>query len=595
VTKHIDYSELPDAVRGVFEQTLTQAEAVQQVQARSLPPGPSGKAPYVSVAPTGDLRRQASVTRLMLSRKARRLLVRLQVLRLESLKLYEPLDHIEPFHAANCPERILRGSNRGGKTLGAAVEFARAVTGQDPHGKYPAENGRAFVVGKDGKHNSEVLYRKLFRSGAYQIIRDQSTNQWRSFRPWEEADLAREKQAKPAPPLIPPRMVKEISWENKKEQVPNVARLSNGWDIRFYSSLGSPPQGSDVDLVWFDEEIVDPEWYSEVAVRGTVDRNGKFMWSATAQKGGEQLYELCQAAAQQREEEHPRVVEVFAHIDKNRFFSDAQRELFFDKLSEEQRRIRIEGEFAFTSFRVYPEFNMSIHGVDYFQVPSDWARFMVVDPGRQVCACLFGACPPPHEEAWRDQVVLFDELYIRKASAKEFGERVRHKIMGEQFHAFIIDRHGSRIADTGSGRTIEMQYSDQLRIHNISSTATGSNFIWGSDDVAGGIEAFRHLLHIKPNGRPGVVVMRERLPNFEYEIQRYSYIRQKGLLTDKPMQKNNHLMDCARYLALYGPKWYPVPRRRAKDNPILKIVKDKKRKAAKESGRDSVTLGPGSR
>jgi len=600
----VDDSGVPPEIQGILKKTDSQ-EAVQKRVSKAAERvnqmfGPGNVKlepdPVSTIVPqAGEMisLNQMEIERTLKEKRAMKLLRRIQKLRIEALKLYEPMDHIDVFHSSPAQERVLRGSNRSGKTLGAAVEIARAVTGQDPYHKYPEENGRCFVVGKDGKHNSEVLYRKLFRAGAYSIIRDAATGVWRAWRPWDPADFARKSEIKPAPPLIPPRLIVEVGWENKKEQVPNVVRLTNGWELRFFSSLGSPPQGSDVDLVWFDEEIVDPEWYGEVAARGTIDRRGKFVWSATAQKGGEQLYELCMSAEAQKEEPNPRVVEVFAHIANNRYFSDDQRDQFSDKLTEEQRRIRIEGEFAFTSFRVYPEFDINVHGCDYFQIPNDWCRFMVVDPGRQVCAVLFGAVAPPWDDERQDQLYLYDELYIHQSSATKFAEQVFSKINAVSFHAFIIDRHGSRITESGSGMTVERQYSDALREKSIASASTGSGFIWGSDDVDGGIEAFRKLLTIRRDGTPRVKVMRERMPYFEYEVTRYSYIRKGGVATDKPSQRNNHLMDCARYLALYEPKWYPPPKRTAKRNPVLDIIKEKRRKAARESGSGRVTLGPG--
>jgi hypothetical protein len=605
--EYIDYSELPDNIQGVLKKTLSQEAARKLSDASSklvdklLTPAldnpdfqdvPSGANEANPFHVAKQLQERAALAKASKEQRVLKLLRRIHKLRVEALNLYEPLPHINMFHACVAPERILRGSNRGGKTLGGAVEFARAVTGQDPFGKYPAEGGRAFIVGKDGKHNSEVLYRKLFRAGAFRMIRDQTTDMWRAFRPWDAADKAREKEAKLAPPLIPPRMVQEMGWENKKEQVPNVVRLTNGWEIRFFSSLGKPPQGSDVDLVWFDEEIVNPEWYPEISAR-LIDRHGKFIWSATAQLGGEQLYELCMTAEAQRETENPRVMEVFAHIDNNPFFTDEQRDLFFDKLTEEQRRIRIEGEFAFTSFRVYPEFDMVLHGVDPFQIPHDWTRFMVVDPGRQVCAVLFAAVPPPWDEERSEFVYLYDELYIRKSSADRFAREAFLKTEGCHFHAFIIDRHGSRITESGSGMTVERQYSDALREQKVASSATGSGFIWGGDDVDGGIEAFRRWLLIRPDGQPRLKIMREKLSNFEYEINRYSYQRKGDQLLDKPVQRNNHLMDCARYLALYEPKWYPVPKKSKRKNPIVEIVREKQRKRAKEQGQDYMRLGPG--
>lgn len=156
----------------------------------------------------------------------------------ESLQLYEQLDHLALFHASPAPERVLRGSNRSGKTITAAVEFARAVTGVDPYDKYPKSDGRAFIVGKDEKHNSEVIYRKLFRPGAFFVIKDKVTGKDRAFRPWDPEDKARKDEARRADPLIPPRMIVDIAWENKKESCPSLVTLTNGWEIRFFSSKG---------------------------------------------------------------------------------------------------------------------------------------------------------------------------------------------------------------------------------------------------------------------------------------------------------------------------------------------------------------------
>src|SRR5260370_35448708 len=68
--------------------------------------------------------------------------------RAEGLRLYEPLPEQERFHQSSYQERLLRGSNRGGKTLPAAVEVARAVTCQDPYGKKPTTGGWCVSVGE---------------------------------------------------------------------------------------------------------------------------------------------------------------------------------------------------------------------------------------------------------------------------------------------------------------------------------------------------------------------------------------------------------------------------------------------------------------
>src|SRR5687768_12996223 len=117
------------------------------------------------------------------SERIRELAGELAARRFEALRLYEPLPAAAPFHECAAPEVLVYGSNRAGKTLAVMTEVARAVTAQDPYAKYPVANGRAYIVGKDSKHVAEVFYKKLFRAGAFKIIRDQQTGMWRSVRP----------------------------------------------------------------------------------------------------------------------------------------------------------------------------------------------------------------------------------------------------------------------------------------------------------------------------------------------------------------------------------------------------------------------------
>jgi hypothetical protein len=66
--------------------------------------------------------------------------------------------------------------------------------------------------------------------------------------------------------------------------------------------------------------------------------------------------------------------------------------------------------------------------------------------------------------------------------------------------------------------------------------------------------------------------------------------------TDKPVKKNDHLLDDLRYLAMYGPRWYP-PRQgeSAKGSWAKEAIKKKQRllQRANSTGRDYVRLGPG--
>jgi Terminase large subunit, T4likevirus-type, N-terminal len=494
----------------------------------------------------------------------------------------------ELFHVGRVAERILRGSNRGGKTLPAAVEVARALTGQDPYGKYPKTNGRCYAVGKNGKHISQVMWRKLAIDSGFKIIRDEASHLWRAYRPWVPADSARESETRPALPLIPPRFIRSISYENKKEGQPSTVKFVNGWELVFWSSEGNPPRGSDVDLVWFDEEIVVNDWYSEMSAR-LLDRAGRFIWSATPQTGTQQLYDLsCRAA-----DNDPLVQEFLILLAANPHIKQSEKDKLVAKLSDEERRVRIDGEFALTSFKIYPEFSTGTHNCPWFAIPEDWMRLCAIDPGRQVCAVLFLAVPPP--AANKPHVYLYDELYIRGADAEKFGVGMKEKVGQHGFHVFLIDGHAAQQGEIGSGRTVEQQYRDALKRHEVKSKTTAYGFKWGADDPAAGILAFRHWLRIQSTGKPKLQILENTCPMFRWEIGRYHYARQRDLVTDKPEKKHDHLMDCGRYLAMYDPKYAKPEQPKKRESYAVKALREKRERARARRGADAdhITLGPG--
>src|SRR5688572_24699975 len=102
----------------------------------------------------------------------------------EALRLYEPQAFQDEFHKSTVRKLIMQKANQVGGTLCGAVEVARAVTGQDPYHKYPQRDGVVACLGYGEGHVGTVFYQKLFRAGAFEIIRDLATGKWRTYRPW---------------------------------------------------------------------------------------------------------------------------------------------------------------------------------------------------------------------------------------------------------------------------------------------------------------------------------------------------------------------------------------------------------------------------
>jgi hypothetical protein len=468
-------------------------------------------------------------------------------------------------HQCRASEVLVIGGNRSGKSLSTFVEDARAATGQDPYGKYPEKDGILCIIGANWKHIGLVAYPMLFKSGAFKIIRDEVTQQWRAYNP--ETDYARKAECKPAPPLIPPRLVKHTSWVLKSAGYCNSVELHNGWQVLFFSSEGDPPQGFQSDRVHIDEDVSNEQWVPEMQARLS-DRKGRFCWSAMPHSKNDALLGLSERAdiAEQAGVENP-IIKKFVlryldnpHIDNEEKRKNIER---WSALGEDVVRMRAEGEFVTDSVLVYPTFHMSIHGFERSQlpngvtIPDEWTRYAAVDPGHAVTSVLFAAVPPDG-----DMLLIYDELYLRQCNATIFGEKFAAACASQpQLYAYIIDMHGGRIRDIGSGRQVVEQYCEQLRHRNTRSITTGSAFIAGCDDVLARTSAVRGWMHIRPNGTPKLRILRGTCPNLERELRRYrkKVVLQNGLsiVTDEPNTRGEvHACQCLEYLVAYEPKFH---------------------------------------
>lgn len=523
----------------------------------------------------------------------KRVLVELVERQTDSVQLYRELPAASEFHKSEAFIRLLRGSNRAGKTLTAAVEFARAATGSDPYKKYPERNGKAFVFGLDGKHIGLTVFPKVFQPGAFQIIRDPQTRAWRAYLPCLDAD--RKHEAIPAPPLIPPRFIADIAWEEKKTKTPKSIYLVNGWELHFFSSFANMPQGQSIDLFWADEELGNEKLIAEAIARCAGDnRKGRGFWSCTPQAATAQLYELHEKAEDDPDGD---VQEYQLLIKDNPYIDDDIKQKLYNSWSPEERRVRWDGEYAYGAVIVYPEFAEGVHGFNpvafglekSFQLPYDWPIYFSVDPGRQVCAVAFWTVPPPKVGDW---YLMFDELYIEKCDADKFGRETSHKLKDRAAEAWWIDHQAGRTHDVASGQNVEEQYRQALIRHKVELRVPGAHPNWGSNDPAAGILAFRDLLRIKPDGRPRFYVYLPNCPHFLSEIKRYRWKKlPSGQVLDQVEKRHDHLMDDCRYLAMARPRFVVPKRPGARKSPAVQALAKKRGKKAKNDTGGEIRLG----
>lgn len=497
----------------------------------------------------------------------------------EPLNLYTALAGQRAFHESDAFIRLLIGSNRAGKSLVAAVEFARCVLNRDPFHKYPSQ-GTVYIVGKSLKHIGDTIYKKIFLKGSLPKIVPIGDGRWEVFKPWIPDHAERKHLVKRSSPLIPERLIVpgSVAFENKREGEISYLKLTTGWDVRFFSARGLLPQGGTADLIWLDEEIVDSQdgpWIPEMIAR-TIDTGGKIIWSATPQSGFDNLNDLSEKADRQLEMWHadpeknpkPDIVRFELKVDENQYQSKENVDRAKRTWSAEEAAVRFGGMSILNSSRVYPEYSLRMHGIPLAKVPQHWTRIAVVDPGHSVCAVLF-ACVPPLEECPHklETVICYDELYIEQCNAALFGAKMKEKVGGDFFEVFIIDGHGARPTDAGTGLSIEYQYTKAMEANRVKSAVSGYGFVYGRSDREGGVLKVHEFLMERPNARPRLLVATvpgddsdTKLANLNFEMKRYRKKRVANRTIDTPDDKGpTHLVQCVRYLCGYDPQYVDRP------------------------------------
>lgn len=501
---------------------------------------------------------------------------------MEGLRLFRPQPHQIPFFTTQAQELLLRGGNRAGKSLCAAVIFASALTGVPitmPDGtKIEFSKWKAplttWVIGYDQTHIGKTLYRLLFRPGAFKIIKDQGTGKWRCWRgPNDPHDGPREKETKPAPPLIPPRFIdpKGWAWENKALRVFSVCRLINGSEIRAFSSKGEAAQGDTCHIIWIDEDIEYPghviEWEMRLA-----ESAGMLLWSLFPHSRNDAYQRLKERAERERDYAKKVVAEVTATFEDNAYIPDDQKVARKEGMSHEEWLARNFGELCLDGVLNYPNFSLDVHGVPNrnadndsefdrmirdrgCQPPDDWTRYLILDPGHVQAAVLFAAVAPP--DKYGELYYLFDELYPRRMTAEEVAALCKKKMGNHQYEAFIIDKKAGDQTPMGYGKTIEQHYAESFKNAGISSRSTGNHFIPGSPDIENGKECVRDWLRIQANKRTKLIVNRN-LDALRFEFANYKKKIVGGITMDKDVDQHNHLMSCLRYFAAFEP-YYRKP------------------------------------
>jgi hypothetical protein len=494
--------------------------------------------------------------------------------------MFRPMEHQEPFFRNYAREYLLRGGVRAGKSACAAMKFALTAMDLDvtyndgtSHSiRQPWQKGkclRMWVIGYDSKHIGQTIYRLLFKPGLFKIIKDLNTGLYRAFRPWEEEDKKREKEAKPSPALIPSRYIKPNTWdwENKKgKEFKSVVIRDpiSGEDlaeIYAFSSKADPKAGDPVDMIWIDEAIENPSHYEEWKSR-LFDVRGSLIWSSWPNVQNDALAKLTERALEESKKENPLVRETVISLSANKTIDkETLNEALGMFASPEERRARDKGEYVTDLLRMYPIFDEYQHQAvldgDPDRVseilrknggipPADWTRELIIDPGTQHPAALFVAIPPPELiYPGTETFVVYDELagdFVRQHDATKLAKKIKEKTGGLRFHRMIIDMQAGQQKQMGYEIRIVDNYREALERERVF-LETGSPFFTpGSKDVGGRIGQLQQWMHVQPQSElPKLRIVRSRCPNLVKQLREYKKSCVNNYVKDDRPYPNQHI------------------------------------------------------
>jgi phage terminase large subunit-like protein len=207
--------------------------------------------------------------------------------------------------------RLALGGNRIGKSDQGAYESVLAITGRHPFREFP-KRGKIWIVGLD-----------------YNMVRDVNLPKFDKFLP---------------------RHYRVNSKFSKADSIWHIEGEDREWVAQFKSSDAGRAkfQGEAVDAIWFDEEPLKIDIWSE-CMRALIDRAGIWWMTATPVLGTAWLKELS---------EKDTVFTTTGAMWDNPYIPLEEVEAQAEELDEDEKLVRIEGQYVV--FGGSPVFNIRV-------------------------------------------------------------------------------------------------------------------------------------------------------------------------------------------------------------------------------------------
>jgi len=445
---------------------------------------------------------------------------------MQKLVLYQPNPKQEAFHRSLSSNRAMFGANRSGKTTAGCVEFLWHMTRMYPDW-YPQEMRMSTSKTIKGR-----IFAKDFQKGVGEVILP-------TIAEWLDDTVGGPFVAKKIrnPIGIP------VKW---------IFKNGNQFDILTYEMSTEQCEGWKGDVAWFDEPP--PREKFIATKRGLVDNNGRCWLTLTPLTQPWVYDEIYLRATTDPKSYFVVTVDIRDNLKrvengKNYGYLTETAILEFEKtMHPEEKEARLHGKFLHLTGLVFKEYDPQIHVVERSGVQPHWYRIMAIDPHpRSPTACLWMAIDE------KDRLVVYDELEF-SGSLADLASAIRAQEGNLPAHRRLIDPAMDKEDKLAGG----FNCRKELMKHKIWCQRANNDFELGISKV-------REVLAPEQNQLSGRFEPRLKIsslcPNLLNEFTHYIWGEYRMRPEEhepkqKPMKKNDHFIDCLRYIMNSNPKYH---------------------------------------
>ncbi len=354
---------------------------------------------------------------------------------------------------------------------------------------------------------------------------------------------------------LPTRNIEAIGWNAKNPQIPNYVKIKRADCMKFSEEyIKSFDQGAEAfqsgapDCLGLDEESPE-DVYRECTLR-VLDRDANMIFSATPLQGAPYLARLRESS----QHEPKRVFHVRLDTTANPSLSPSALAEIKAELGDDEDmiKLRLGGHplalqgLVYNDIRFRPE-----HICNVFAIPASWTRYRWIDPGYNNCACLWLAVSPKSE-----RIVAYRDYLGKDKTIEENAANIVRLSSGELYSRTWFDKYYIMKHESVKGERM-LDLWRKAGVPGVESVDIG---------VIPAIQMVWKLLKERAgiNGSiPRFQVFRESCRNFINERSRYKWpdAKEKGddRPAEKPVKRDDHVMDCWKGAVACGLKWLPPP------------------------------------